>query len=276
MSLPTLSPFAHVAGLVPILIGNIGGVSAETFPLPTAEPASGAGSAPRFFELLHAGRARSAIFARRVPAMARAAGAALAKAPGTMAYLLAIIVTWTTLEGTSSKQAEHLIETASTNLHNMTHTPARVLFASAFWIDRGDLWITLIEFVLVMAFVERWLGTLRMFTIFVAGHVGATLITVVGISLAIHAGWASQSLSHTADVGVSYGFVAVAAAATYAITNRRIRAVVIAAMVAYLGISLAIGGTFTDYGHLTALGIGFAVYPVLSRVGRTRSDEVTS
>jgi hypothetical protein len=248
-------------------------MSAETIPSTLVDTAAGTASTRRP-DVLELVRARSVGFVRDLPTMARAAAAALAKAPGTMAYLLAILVTWTTLEGTSSKQAEHLIETASTNLHNMTHTPARVLFASAFWIDRGDLWVTLIEFVLVMAFVERWLGTLRMFTIFIAGHVGATLITVLGISLAIHAGWASESLAHTADVGVSYGFVAVAAAATYAIAHRRIRAAVIVAMVTYLGVSLAIGGTFTDYGHLTALGIGFAVFPLLRRLAPRRVPEV--
>jgi hypothetical protein len=199
------------------------------------------------------------------PALLRGFRSALARAPGTIAYLLAILVTWATLEGTSSKQAERLIESASTNLHNMTHTPVRVLFASAFWIDRDDLWVTLVEFLLVMVFVERWLGTLRMFAIFVAGHVGATVVTVVGISVAIHAGWASNSLAHTADVGTSYGFVAVAAAGTYAIGHRRLRAAVIVAMVGYLGISLAVGRTFTDYGHLVALAIGFAAYPLVHR-----------
>jgi hypothetical protein len=232
-------------------------VSAEPIPAPSADPVARFTRVPQLPEL-H-------VTLRSVGLRVRSAGRALGKAPGTMAYLLAIVVTWSTLEGTSSRQAEHLIETASTNLHNMAHTPARVLFASAFWIDRGDLWITLIEFLLVMAFVERWLGTLRMFAIFAAGHVGATLVTVLGISLAIHAGWASPALAHTADVGTSYGFVAVAAVATFAIRDLRIRAAVIVAMVAYLGISLGLNGTFTDYGHLTALAIGFAIYPLIRR-----------
>lgn len=202
---------------------------------------------------------------RHPGAAARAVVGALRHAPGTIAYLLAIVATWATLEGASYRQAERIMETASTNLHNMAHRPLRVLLASAFWIDRGDLWITLAEFLVVMAFVERWLGTWRTFAVFAAGHVGATLITVAGISVALDAGWASRSLVHTTDVGVSYGFVAVAAAATYAISHRRLRAAAIAVLVAYLVAAIGFSGTFTDYGHLVALAIGFAVYPLVRR-----------
>ena len=189
--------------------------------------------------------------------LVRRGRAALAGAPGTLAYLLALAVTWTTLQGTSPRLGHRLIVTASTNLANMTHSPLRVLFASAFWLDgSGFPWLTVLEFLLVMVAVERYLGTARWLTVFAAGHVGATLATVAGIAWAVHHHLLPASLARTTDVGTSYGFFAVAAAGCYAIGQPRLRRVVMAALGGYLLIALVRDGSFTAYGHLIALGIG--------------------
>ncbi len=75
------------------------------------------------------------------------------------------------------------------------------------------MWVVL--FALVLAPAERWLGTVRWLVVFVTGHVGATLATAAGLWLAIRWRLAPTSLSDVIDVGVSYGFAALAAVFTY-------------------------------------------------------------
>ena len=56
-----------------------------------------------------------------------------------------------------------------------------MLFLSAFLLD-GGRWITQVGlFSLVYGAVERWAGSWRWLAVVVVGHVGATLVTTVGI-----------------------------------------------------------------------------------------------
>ena len=64
------------------------------------------------------------------------------------------------------------------------------------------------------------------------------------------------------DVGASYGFFAVAALAGY-LLSPRYRAGYLAATVAYALAAAAVFHTFTDFGHLTAVAIGLACYPII-------------
>jgi hypothetical protein len=189
---------------------------------------------------------------------------ALAGAPGTMVYLFALAVTSWTLRGADPRLEKHLIISQSTNLDNMTHQPVDVLIGSAFWVT-GSHWQLLIEFLLVMVPVERWLGTRRWLATFAIGHVGATLVTVTGIAYGIHHGLLDVSVDHVSDVGVSYGFFAVAAVLAYRITDRRLRWGWAAFLILYLGLSALQSPDFTAYGHLTALSLGFACYPLTRR-----------
>ena len=99
---------------------------------------------------------------------------------------------------------------------------------------------------------------------FATGHLGATLITAGGLLLAIHAGIVSHSQEGAIDVGVSYGFAAVAAVFTYRLTGRsRYAWGGVTASVVVL--AAAVGRTFTDFGHLVAVLIGFAMWPLARR-----------
>jgi len=147
---------------------------------------------------------------------------------------------------------DRLLLTESTNVHNLAHDPLRVLGASAFWVGGTRLpWKVGVRFLLVMARAERWLGTGRWLLAFAAGHVGATLVTVSGIAYGIHAGWLGQGLATVSDVGVSYGFFAVAAVLTYRIP-RPWRWVWAGTLIGYLSVTAAVEATFTEYGHLCA------------------------
>lgn len=194
----------------------------------------------------------------------------LSGAPGTLVFLFTLTVTWWTLQGVDHRTLHRLIVSASTNLHNMSDQPIRVLVASAFWSDSTDFpWLVFVEFLVVMVAAERWLGTGRWVLVFAAGHVGATIVTVTGIAWALHHGLLPTKIAGTVDVGASYGFWAVAAVLSYRIPPRW-RLWWIATIAAFLGYEAWTEQTFTDYGHLTAMLIGLGMYPITKRPNAIR------
>jgi Rhomboid-like protein len=190
------------------------------------------------------------------------ASAYVRSAPGTYAYLFVLLITAWVLQTSSPRIAERLLLERSTNLHHLGTDPVRVLVASAFWVSAAWQvlpWAAL--FTIVLAPVERWLGTLRWAVVFALGHVGATLLTAAGLWAAIRADAVDATVARSADVGVSYGFLAVAAILVYRLP-RRLRLPYVAVLGGYLVIALFARGTFTDAGHLLAVLIGFACYPL--------------
>ncbi len=119
-------------------------------------------------------------------------------------------------------------------------------------------------FALLAVISATSLGTGRWLVVFAAGHVGATLATLGGIWIAIETGAASAHLAHSVDVGVSYGFFAVAAILAYRVP-RRWRPAYIVAVAAYPVAGTVLFQGFADFGHLLALAIGFALYPLARR-----------
>ena len=189
--------------------------------------------------------------------------------PATFLYLFVLSVTTWVLLGLTSDVVHSILSQHSTNLDQLRQNPMRVLIRSAFWADGYLLLVWMILFALVLAPAERWLGTVRWLWVFVAGHVGATLVTAAGIWIAIRWGMASTRLQGVVDVGVSYGFAAVAAVFTYRLPSPARWWWAAGLLLLAVGASI-VGGTFTDFGHLAALTIGFAMYPI------TRSAAVAS
>ena len=187
--------------------------------------------------------------------------------PATFLYLFVLSITTWVLLGLTGDVVESILREHSTNLDQLRTNPVRVLIRSAFWVDGYLLLVWVVLFALVLAPAERWLGTVRWLVVFAAGHVGATLATAAGLWLAIRWKLAPSSLSDVVDVGVSYGFAALAAVFTYRLPapGRWYWAGGLFAVAAGAAI---IGGTFTDFGHLAAVMIGFAMYPI------TRSADV--
>ena len=209
------------------------------------------------WELL--GRSSRAPWLRSV---SRDARAYVRSAPATYVYLFVLLITAWVLQTSSAQVAHRLVLERSTNLHHLATDPVRVLVASAFWVSAA--WEVLpwaVLFTIVLAPAERWLGTRRWAAVFAAGHVGATLLTAAGLWAAIRLDAVDASVSRSADVGVSYGFLAVAAVLVYRLPRRR-RLPYIAVLAGYIAIALFVRGTFTDAGHLLALAIGFACYPL--------------
>ncbi|WP_194852936.1 rhomboid-like protein [Nocardia sp. SYP-A9097] len=182
----------------------------------------------------------------------------LAVAPAAIAYAFTLFVTWWTLRGASDIVGRRLILSASTNLRNMQRDPIQVLLASAFWTDGGFPWGDILTLLTVMALAERWLGSLRWILVVAAGHIGATLLTVSAISHAVARDMIPFRVTVASDVGPSYGISAMLAVMAYRLRGR-VRLIYAVGLLIWYGFALWSGPTFTDYGHLLALFIGFAV-----------------
>lgn len=191
-------------------------------------------------------------------------------APASLIYLFTLAVTTWTLSGVDPQVARRLLISQSTNLDNMVHEPFRVLVASAFWVEGASSYgLVALAFLVVMIPAERWLGTRRWIAAFAGGHVGATLVTVTGIAVGLSRGWLGRGVARASDVGVSYGFVAVAGLLSYRFRDRRVRATWVAAFLVGLGVMVGLRGTFTDYGHLAAFCLGLA----MRRLARPRTAD---
>ncbi|MEV6276186.1 rhomboid-like protein [Nocardia sp. NPDC051832] len=202
---------------------------------------------------------RPGLLSRIYPALRRH----LSQAPASTAYAFTLFVTWWTLRGLGPVEERRLILSASTNLYNMHHNPVQVLVASAFWTEGNFPWVTIAEFLIVMAYAERWLGTGRWILLFATGHIGASLVTVYGIARAIEHKVIPLRVAIAPDVGTSYGFTAVLAALAF-----RFRGVVrlgwVVLVLAVLIAACVSNRTFTDYGHLCAGLIGLLAGTIAS------------
>lgn len=217
---------------------------------------------PRSGEPAHAAGPRVGTRRRWTDPLARARTAILG-APATFGYLGVLAATTVVLHVESPGVDRLLLRQSSTNLDHLGRDPLRVLVTSALWVtplSAFAVWTAL--FVAVVAPVERWLGTRRAVAVFAAGHVGATLVTAAGIWAGISAGVADPGLAGAEDVGVSYGFAAVAALLAFRLPQGW-RIAYLGALVGYVGVSLALDPSFTDVGHAVALCLGLLAYPLV-------------
>jgi hypothetical protein len=189
-------------------------------------------------------------------------------APATFGYLGILVVTSWVLATASGRLADRLLLEQSTNLHQLGRDPIRVLISSAFWLSgTGSLALWAVLLALVLAPVERRVGSWRMALVFVVGHVGATLLTAAGLWVALRLDAVEHSVVNAQDVGASYGFLAVAAVLTY-LLEQRVRRPYALGLLAGIAGGAVLFHTFTDFGHLLALLLGLGCYPLVR--GRTR------
>jgi hypothetical protein len=182
--------------------------------------------------------------------------------PGTSVLFLIVAVTTFVLRGVDAETVDRILRESSTNLVHMSRDAPRVLMLSMFLLGGGSLWRAFWFFALILAPVERWLGTYRWAAVFAAGHVGATLATTIAIWTQARAGVGGRELSYVVDVGVSYGIAAAAGVLVFRLP--RLLSILAAALfLSYVLAAVARTGTFTDWGHLVALLIGFALGPLV-------------
>ncbi|WP_329120163.1 rhomboid-like protein [Streptomyces sp. NBC_01465] len=188
--------------------------------------------------------------------------------PGTHIWLLIIVITSIVIELSTEGLERFLLERNSSNIVQLSAHPVQSLLLSAFWIENPSS--VLLYFVLFETFhapVERWLGTLRWLFVVTTAHIAATLISQKIVLMSIESHRVPLRMAHVVDIGVSYGLAASIGILTYRVHGHW-RWLYLAGAVAFFGIPLFTGGTFTDLGHAAALAIGLTCWPLTKKEWR--------
>ncbi|MFF4031944.1 rhomboid-like protein [Streptomyces sviceus] len=183
-------------------------------------------------------------------------------APGTYVWLAVLFVTTVALHHMSPEFEEQFLRQRSTNIHELSSNPLRVLVSSAMWIDSGHWLPYVVLYSLFHAPAERWLGTARWLAVCAAAHVLATLISEGALLWGIGHGMAPASAVNTLDIGVSYALAGVVAVLVYRIPEPWRYVYGFAVLVVY-AVPLVTGRTFTDLGHFASVLIGFGCCPLV-------------
>ncbi len=156
------------------------------------------------------------------------------------------------LEGLGAAEQEGLLRGCSTNVDNLAAGRWETLLSSALVVEEPMPLPYALLLVAVLGYAEYAYGAWWTAGVFLFGHVTATLL-VYGVLRRT----AGPQTRRALDVGTSYGFNAVLGALTSALPRGRVRT---AARVGLLAVAaqplLRRGRTFTDAGHLVALGVG--------------------
>jgi len=183
-------------------------------------------------------------------------------APGTYLWLAALFLTTVAMHHMDPHFELEFLRQRSTNLHELSTNPVRVLIASAFWIDGSSWWPYAVLYTVFHAQAERWLDTWRWLAVAGAAHVLATLISEGALLWAIRHGHAPATSVDTLDVGVSYALAGVVGVLTYRLAPPWRHAYLAVVLLVYGGPLLA-SRTFTDLGHFTSVLIGLACHPLV-------------
>ncbi|MGX9791998.1 rhomboid-like protein [Mycobacterium sp. MMS18-G62] len=182
-------------------------------------------------------------------------------APLTYSWLVVLLATTIIQHSMSVRRVRALLQKDSTNLHHLASDPIRVLIESLLWIDGKYWWPYLLVFTAFLAPAERWLGQLRWLIAGLVCHVGATYLSEGYLYWTIQEAIVSPRLIDARDIGVSYFVAGIVAVLTYRVPLPW-RWVYVAATVLVFVVALAMRTNFTGVGHLCAVGLGLACYPL--------------
>ena len=154
-----------------------------------------------------------------------------------------------------------LLRRDSTNLHHLASDPVRVLITSLLWLDGAAWWPYLVVFCLFLAPAERWLGHLRFVIAGLIAHVVATYLSEGFLYWQIQEAVVSPRYLNARDIGVSYFVVGIIGLLTYHIAKPW-RWLYLAVAIGYFAGAVLITPRFTPVGHLSALIVGLACYPL--------------
>ncbi|MFD3314887.1 rhomboid-like protein [Streptomyces sp. NPDC058694] len=186
--------------------------------------------------------------------------------PFTFGYAVVLAVTSLVAEYADPDLMDRVLQASSTDVAHLAQSPVRVLVASALWIAGGLTSVYVIAFLLVLTALERRIGGWRTAGVFLLGHGLATLATEIPVGLSVLAGHLPESSLHRYDYGISFG-VAASVGALAGLLRPWLRLTVLAVfgwMV--VGDLIAFTDPMTNWGHLMALAIGVATWPLLRRV----------
>jgi hypothetical protein len=194
----------------------------------------------------------------------------MVRTPATVVWL-AVLVATTVYLARHPQHAAAILRANSTNLHQLARLPVQVLLTSPLWLSsHTELVVWSVLFPVVLAPLERWLGTLRWLFTAATGHVGASLVTA---AVSVFGSVAEYGrLANLIDVGASYGVCALAAVTCLAVprqwwlVGRLPRHVGVALLgtltVVLLFVAVTHPDDLTAWGHLAAVGFGISCWPV--------------
>ncbi|MCB0940786.1 MAG: hypothetical protein KDB72_11210 [Mycobacterium sp.] len=182
-------------------------------------------------------------------------------APVTFSWLTVLFMTTAIQHVLPRLHLREVLHQNSTNLHHLAADPLRVLGTSLLWIDGYRWWPYFVAFCLFLVPAERWLGSRRFIVAGLTAHVVATYLSEGFLYWQIQEAAVSPKYLNARDVGVSYFVAGIVGLLTYRIA-RPWRWLYLLTALAWFGIGLAMSPTFTSVGHLSALLVGLALYPL--------------
>ncbi|MEU6300224.1 rhomboid-like protein [Streptomyces erythrochromogenes] len=175
------------------------------------------------------------------------------------------------LERTEPADRERLLRGCSTNVDNLAAGRWETLLSSALVVEEPMPLPYALLLVAVLGYAEYAYGAWWTAAVFLLGHASATLLVYGALRRT------TDSATRAAlDVGTSYGFNAVLGALTSALPRGPVRTAARAGLLALAAAPvLKRGRTFTDAGHLAALGIGVGVSLALDCLSRTKHQKIS-
>lgn len=198
------------------------------------------------------------------------------RAPLTLAYVCLLLVSHAWIgHGLSADRAATVLGHLSTNVDNLQDHPLPALLGSALFFDGTLTDVTSTDFVgtlitlglgvcCFLAWAEHRWGKAHAVAVFLGGHVAATLLTAVVITVALRHGWYPAGVRQALDYGVSYGAQTVLAIGTLALPRRGRLPWAVFVLAWPLGGADWSGPLpdFTTIGHLMAAALGFGLLGV--------------
>ncbi|MFC9298737.1 rhomboid-like protein [Streptomyces sp. NPDC057011] len=174
------------------------------------------------------------------------------------------------LERRTPAEREQLLRSCSTNVDNLAAGRWETLLTSAFVVEEPMPLPYALLLVAVLGYAEYAYGAWWTAAVFLFGHAAATLLVYGALR-----GRAGPGTRRALDVGTSYGFNAVLGALTSALPRGAVRTAARAGLLALAAAPvIKRGRTFTDAGHLAALGIGIGVSLALDCLSRPNHPKI--
>jgi hypothetical protein len=165
------------------------------------------------------------------------------------------------LAGLPEGLQDAVLRAHSTNVQEMERYPISVLITSALWTELEDLPYVTLFALLIWGPVEKWLGTPRTVLAFFAGHIVASVITTTRAARLVDEGVLGHDFAGIVDVGVSMGSLTLAGLLVYRLRGW-FRWAYLACMIVLVPSSVVIFGRYSTFGHVLALLLGFALWPL--------------
>ncbi|MFD7553383.1 rhomboid-like protein [Streptomyces sp. NPDC059835] len=168
-------------------------------------------------------------------------------------------------------ERERLLRDCSTNVDNLAAGRWETLLTSALVVEEPMPLPYALLLVAVLGYAEYAYGAWWTAAVFLFGHAAATLLVYGALRRTT-----DPQTRGALDVGTSYGFNAVLGALTSALPRGAVRT---SARIGLLALAAAPvvkrGRTFTDVGHLAALGIGVGISLALDCLSDAKHRKMT-